>query len=99
MAIGWRRPIRCLKLQVIFRKRATNYRALLRKITYEDKAPYVSAPPCIPCAPRQKHLTASNLDIHLSLAFMYHYLSFCTVISLVKHLTTITREMTVQKER
>ena len=25
---GWRRPIGCLKLQVIFRKRATNYRAL-----------------------------------------------------------------------
>ena len=29
---GWRRPIRCLKLQVIFRKRAANYRALLRKM-------------------------------------------------------------------
>ena len=34
--------IRCLifisKLQVILRKRATNYRVLLRKMTYEDKA-------------------------------------------------------------
>jgi len=28
----------CLKLQVIFRKGATNYRALLRKTTHEDKA-------------------------------------------------------------
>ena len=28
---GWRRPIGCLKLQVIFCKRATNYRALLRR--------------------------------------------------------------------
>jgi len=28
---GWRRHIGCLKLQVIFRKRATNYRALLQK--------------------------------------------------------------------
>jgi len=27
-----------IKLQVIFRKRANNYRALLRKMTYEDKA-------------------------------------------------------------
>ena len=36
---GWRRPIGCLKLQVIFRKSATNYRALLQKMTYEDKAP------------------------------------------------------------
>ena len=31
LAIGWRRLIGCLKSQVIFRKRATNYRALLRK--------------------------------------------------------------------
>ena len=44
---GWRRPIGCLKLQVIFRKRATNYSALLRKMTYEDKASYESTPPCM----------------------------------------------------
>ena len=35
---GWRRCTRRLKLQVSFRKRATNHRALLRKITYKDKA-------------------------------------------------------------
>jgi len=34
----WRWCIGCLKLQVIFCKRATNYRALLRVITYQDKA-------------------------------------------------------------
>ena len=45
--IGWRRPIGCLKLRIIFRKRATNCRALLRKMTYEDKASYDSAPPCM----------------------------------------------------
>ena len=28
----------CLKLQVIFRKRATNYEALLQKMTYKRKA-------------------------------------------------------------
>ena len=44
---GWRRPIGCLKLQVIFRKRATNDRALLRKMTCKDKASYESSPPCI----------------------------------------------------
>ena len=33
VSTGWRRPIGCLKLQVIFRKRATNYRALLREMT------------------------------------------------------------------
>jgi len=44
---GWRRLIGCLNLQVIFRKRATNYRALWRKMTYKDKASYGSSPPCI----------------------------------------------------
>jgi len=43
---GWRRPIECLKLQVIFRKRATNYRALLQKTICEDQVPYDSTPPC-----------------------------------------------------
>ena len=42
---GWRRPIGCFRLQVIFRRRAINHRALLRKMTYEDKASYGSSPP------------------------------------------------------
>ena len=33
---GWSRVIGCLKLQVISRKRATSYRALLRKMTKKD---------------------------------------------------------------
>ena len=44
---GWRRLIACLKSQVIFRKRATNVRAFLRKTTCKDKASYDSTPPCI----------------------------------------------------
>ena len=46
LSMGRRRLIGCLKLQVIFRKRATNHRALLRKIIYEDKASHDSTPPC-----------------------------------------------------
>jgi len=42
----WRKVIGCLKSQVIFRTRASNYRALLRKMTYQDKASYDSMPPC-----------------------------------------------------
>jgi len=42
---GWRRPIGCLELQVISRKRATNYRALLRKMTCKEKASNGSPPP------------------------------------------------------
>ena len=44
---GWRRLIECLKLQVVFRKKATNHRALLHKMTHQDKASYDSTPPCI----------------------------------------------------
>jgi len=44
---GWRRPIRCLKLQVIFHKRAISYRALLWKMTYNHKASYGFSPPCM----------------------------------------------------
>ena len=43
---GWRRPIGCLKLHVIFCKRATYSRALLRKMTYKGNASYDSTPPC-----------------------------------------------------
>ena len=37
---GRRGIIKYLESQVIFRKRATNYRALLRKMTYKHKASY-----------------------------------------------------------
>ena len=43
---GGRRPIGCLKLQVIFRKRTTNYRFFLREMTYKDQASFGSSPPC-----------------------------------------------------
>jgi len=39
-ALNAQRLIGCLKLQVIIRKRATNYKAFLWKMTYEDKASY-----------------------------------------------------------
>ena len=47
LSTGWPRLIAWLKLQVIFCKRATNYRGLLRTMTYKDKASYGSLPPCI----------------------------------------------------
>jgi len=45
--IGWRRLIGSPELQIIFHKRATKYRSLLRKMTYTDKGSYESSPPCI----------------------------------------------------
>ena len=43
----WRRLIGSPKLHIIFHKRATKYRSLLRKMTYKDKGSYESPPPCI----------------------------------------------------
>jgi len=57
---GWRRCIGCLKLQVSFRKGATNYRVLLRKMTYQDKAPYASSPP----STDRGLLSKRDLDTH-----------------------------------
>jgi len=47
VSTGWRRLIGSPKLQIIFHKRATKYRALLRKMTYKDKGSCESSPPCI----------------------------------------------------
>ena len=50
MSLVWstrrRRPMWCRNLYVTFCKRVTNYRALLRKMTYKNKASYGSSPPC-----------------------------------------------------
>jgi len=43
---GCRRLIGSPKLQIIFHKRASKYRLLLRKMTYKDKGSYESSPPC-----------------------------------------------------
>jgi len=51
---GRRRLIGCLKLQVTSCKRATNYRALLRKMTDEDKTSYGSSPLCIYMSKKRK---------------------------------------------
>jgi len=44
---GWRRLIGSPKLQIIFHKRATKYRSLLRKMTYKDKGSFEFSPPCM----------------------------------------------------
>ena len=43
---GRRRLMGSPKLQIIFHKRATKYRSLLRKMTCKDKGSYASSPPC-----------------------------------------------------
>jgi len=50
LVTGWRRCIGCLKFQISFCKIDTNYKALLRIMTYKDMASYASSPPCIKVA-------------------------------------------------
>jgi len=71
---GWRRCIRSLKLQISFRKRTTNYRAVSREMTCKDKASYDSTPPCAshhksPIS-MVKNLNAQNIQLTL-----YHHLN------------------------
>ena len=64
---GLRSPIGCLKLQVMFRKRATNYRALLWKIIYKDKASHGSTSPCnISCSVNFSLFVLSHLERNFS---------------------------------
>jgi len=63
---GWPRLIGCLKLQVIFRKRATKYRALLLKMTYKDKA-------SDDCHPVLHIRLKIELHIHVRLKTNYAY--------------------------
>jgi len=56
-----------LNLLASFLKRATNDRALLRKITYKDQASYASSPPCSLCIhTRKTHTHAQTSPIRNS---------------------------------
>ena len=65
---GWRRLIGCLKLRVIFCKRATNYRAILREMTCKNKPSYASSPPCSLCGVDTTGLAASLPTLPVGLA-------------------------------
>jgi len=74
MMTEWRRLMGFLKLQVIYRKRATNHTALLRKMIYKDKTSYQSM---LPCVTHYTHgvATVSRIDSIIGL--------FCRVLSLL----------------
>jgi len=72
------KPIECLKLQVISNKRATHYRALLRKMTHKDEASYGSLPPydyslCVRLIPLHDMYT-HILDMYTPLHDMYTHI-------------------------
>ena len=74
-ATGWRRRRGYLKLQVVCRKRTTNYRALLRKITCKEKAFYDSMPPCN----ISRVFFMCHFFVYVDLFSLYVYVGFFTV--------------------
>ena len=84
-ATGWRRLIGSLKLRIIFHKRATRYRSLLREMTYKDKGAYESSPPCTCADGRVTYILAFHVRtcicthahtifLSLSLSCIYTYM-------------------------
>ena len=89
---GWRRPIRCLKLQVIFRKKATNQRALLQKMTYTDKALYDSTPPCSSSRSREEGRCSSCHKWRANPQFVHlrvEYEISCVVIKILARVVRV----------
>jgi len=76
---GWCRVIGCLKLQVIYRKRATNYEALLREMTYKDKASYDSTPPFI-CRVQISVCACKGSNVFACVCAIHMYVYICVYI-------------------
>ena len=93
---GWRRLIGCHKLQVIFRKRATNFRALLRKMTNENKASYDSTPPCTRRISLKSPSILSSLDLTATHCItLQHTASHCiTLHHTATHYNTLQHAVT-----
>jgi len=87
LSTGWRRLIGSFKLQVIFRKRASNYSALLWKVTYEDKGSYESSPPYIQVYCSQ--LNALSLLLRMHSTHITH-----TLFRLTPHTHSLTTHTT-----
>jgi len=84
---GWRTCIGFLNVQVSFRKRIANYRALLQKMTYKDKALYASPPPCMKTCPFLHHSPAVCVCLRVCVCvcvcvyvFVYVCVSMCTYV-------------------
>ena len=75
--IGWRRLIGSPMLQIIFHKRATEYRSLLRKTTYQDKGPVSLRHPVLGSSILEQH-TATHCNT------LQHTATHCVLHTFVK---------------
>jgi len=87
---GWRRLIGSPKLKIIFHKRATKYRALLRKMTYKDKGFYEPSPPCI-CRCMHSTNMFTFLQIYMGIFFenTFIYIFICTWIYIYLEISSL----------
>jgi len=96
---GGARGIGCLKLQIIFRKRASMYRVLLRKMTCRDKTSYDSTPPCKELSHQRAdcrelwHSATTEISSALisSILFLYVYYMYSYYISCTTHSARLWR--------
>ena len=91
---GWRRPIGCLKLQVIFRKRAINDRALLQKIPYKDKASYGSSSPCTTGSYSERACYRRALALRPPTRYLCGVCVYCMCVHTNRHIRPDTRTQT-----
>jgi len=99
---GWRRLIGSPKLQMIFHNRATKYRALLLKMTYKEKGPYESSPPCIDGRSHDHALVLTLLYIQIYIytsmcvracIYIYIYIYMYIYICIYIYIDILTREI------
>jgi len=76
---GWPRLIGSPKLQIIFHKRATKCRSLLRKTTHKDKGSYESSPPCM----RHSYVIICIIRMCVSFVYTYTYIYICTYTHII----------------
>jgi len=62
-------PIECHKLQIAFRKRASNFRALVRELPCKDKASFASWPPCM-CVCRLNPKPKTPNPVHARVTYL-----------------------------
>jgi len=84
-ATGWRRLIGSPKLQIIFHKRATKYRSLLRKMTYQDEGSYESSPPCT-----HDILCVHSCTLCSAIIYIFNCMQYSTAISHVFYCILMT---------
>jgi len=105
---GWRRLIRCFNLPVIVRKRATNHRVFLRKMTYKDTASHTLCHPVLYATLYLKGLNGKDNGVyvyvytfHSGYMYIYKYIhqdnGVCTYDKIGTYLKALAAKLCIYK--